>query len=127
MACLSHACRPQAGSSRPLAARHGLGNPCHYPMGPKTAESSRWRRRGGMLNSPPQVCGDAMPVVTVQNEALQFEVESNSNLLQALRKNGVSPYGIISQFMPFLFRGADDVLVIDGKRNLSEPTEKEKR
>jgi ferredoxin len=68
-----------------------------------------------------------MPVVTVQNEALQFEVEADSNLLQALRKNGVSPYGIVSQYMPFLFRGADDVLVIEGRRNLSDPTEKEQR
>lgn len=68
-----------------------------------------------------------MPVVTVQNEALQFEVEANTNLLQAMRKNGCSPYGIISQFMPFLFRGADDVLVIEGRRNLSEPTEKEQK
>lgn len=68
-----------------------------------------------------------MPVVTVQNEALQFEVEENANLLQALKKNGVSPYGIVSQFMPFLFRGADDVLVIEGRRNLSEPTDKEQK
>lgn len=68
-----------------------------------------------------------MPVVTVQNEALQFEVEENANLLQALKKNGCSPYGIVSQFMPFLFRAADDVLVIEGRRNLSEPTDKEQR
>ena len=67
-----------------------------------------------------------MPVVTVQNEALQFEVEANSNLLAAFKKNGVSPYGIVSQFTPFLVRGADDVLGIEGRRNLSAPTEKEK-
>lgn len=67
-----------------------------------------------------------MPVVTVQNEALQFEVVANANLLEALKKNGCSPYGLMSKFAPFLFKGADDVLVIEGRRNLSEPTEKEK-
>lgn len=42
-----------------------------------------------------------MPVVTVQNEALQFEVEANANLLEALKKNGCSPYGLMSKFAPF--------------------------
>ncbi|MCC6572751.1 MAG: hypothetical protein IT462_03080 [Planctomycetes bacterium] len=67
-----------------------------------------------------------MPKVLVQNEALEFEVESNTNLLKALRQNGHSPYGMFSRFLPFLFRGADDVLVIEGKKNLTPPTDRER-
>ncbi len=67
-----------------------------------------------------------MPKVLIQNEALEIEVEPNANLLKALRSNGVNPYGLFSRFMPFLFRGADDVLVLEGKRNLTPPTEREK-
>lgn len=67
-----------------------------------------------------------MPVVTVQNEALQFEVPEDTNLLEALRKQKISPWGMVSRFLPFLFPCSGDVLVIDGKKNLSVPTEREK-
>lgn len=67
-----------------------------------------------------------MPKVLIQNEALEFEVEPNTNLLKALRDNGHTPYGMFSRWIPFLFRGADDVLVLEGKRNLTAPTDREK-
>ena len=67
-----------------------------------------------------------MPKILVQNEALEIEVEANANLLKALRSNGVTPYGMVSRFLPFLFPGADDVLVLEGKKNLTPPTDRER-
>ncbi|MCA8939444.1 MAG: hypothetical protein KDB07_06540 [Planctomycetes bacterium] len=64
-----------------------------------------------------------MPKVLVQNEALEVELEDNENLRDGLARHKLSVYG---NWFGKVVRN-DKVLVIEGRDNLSVPSNKEVR
>lgn len=70
-----------------------------------------------------------MPKVLVQDEALEVELEKNENLRLGLRRQKISVYdGIITGSLNCRGKGLCGtcrVIVIDGRDNLSVPSERE--
>jgi ferredoxin len=70
-----------------------------------------------------------MPKVLVQNEALEVELNDGENLRTGLKRNHITVYdGMITKIANCRghgFCGTCKVIVIEGRDNLSAPTEKE--
>ena len=71
-----------------------------------------------------------MPKVLVQNEALEVELDPDENLRLGLRRRGITVYDFAATRYLFNCRGHGlcgtcRVIVIEGRDNLSAPTERE--